>query len=363
MLGTIIGAGVFGVPAVFASFGILWGSLLYWILAAGVFALHLLYAEMVLARRPLTAHRFPGQLRIILGPWAERVATISHPGHLVGASVAYVLLGGGFLAALAGMVGLPANVEAWKAVFFLAGVATAVVGLGFVAKVEAAMTWVLIALMFVCILAFAAVADPSAFFASHAFGFSAVGKAGVFVFAVYGLSIIAQVAELCGFQPVRTRRAVAAGSAGAALLIWLFGVFGFAAAGPERAVDAAQIGSLLPRGWQALVPLVGFFAVATSFITIFEELKDVFRKEWRWSPPASLVAAVVAVTAVLVLASDATQVMGYVGGLFLGINGMLASVAGFVAFRHRAWWGWRMAPVVCFALFATVFILRVLTVV
>jgi amino acid permease len=363
MLGTIIGAGVFGVPAVFSSFGILWGSLLYWIVAAGVFALHLLYAEMVLTRRTLMSHRFPGQLRIILGPWAERVATVSHPGHLVGASVAYVLLGGGFLAALAGMVGLPANVEVWKALFLLGGVATAVVGLGFVAKVEAAMTWVLIGLMLVCVVAFAAIADPSAFFAAHAFAPSAVGKAGVFVFAVYGLSIIVQVAELCGFQPVRTRRAVAVGSAGAALLIWLFGVFGFAAAGPERAIDAAQIGALLPRGWQALVPLVGFFAVATSFITIFEELKDVFHKEWHWSSPTSLVAAVAAVTAILVLTADATRVMSYVGGLFLGINGMLASLAGFTAFRQRAWWGWRVAPVACFALFATVFLLRALTVV
>lgn len=363
MLGTIIGAGIFGVPAVFASFGILWGSVLFWLLAAGVFALHLFYVEMILVRRSLAEHRFPGQLRIILGPWAERVATVSHPGHLVGASVAYVLLGGGFLAALAGMVGLPENVAAWKAAFFLGGIVTAFVGLGFVSKVEAAMTWALVGLMSICIAAFGLVADPSVFFASHAFAFSDIGKAGVFVFAVYGLSIIAQVAELCGFQPARTRRAVAAGSAAAALLTWLFGVFGFAAAGPGSSLDIVRIGELLPDGFRALVPLVGFFAVATSFVTLFEELKDVFRKEWGWTAPMSLAGAVAAVTAVLVLASDATQVMSYVGGLFLGINGMLASLAGFVAFRRRAWWGWRAAPAVCFAMFAAVFLLRILTVV
>ena len=49
MTGTIVGAGVFGLPAVFARIGFVWGTILYLGLACVVTAMHLLYVEVHLA--------------------------------------------------------------------------------------------------------------------------------------------------------------------------------------------------------------------------------------------------------------------------------------------------------------------------
>jgi len=98
--GTVVGAGIFGLPFMAAQSG-------FWIVAGYVVALgaiitvmHLLYGEIVLRTRD--HHFLPGYAAKYLGPWGKRLAlTFILPG-LVGTMLAYSVVSGQFLAILLG---------------------------------------------------------------------------------------------------------------------------------------------------------------------------------------------------------------------------------------------------------------------
>jgi amino acid permease len=67
MGGTIIGAGVFAVPAAMRQSGILRGTIAFWVVALAILSIHLIYSEVVLRNKTLGRERFPGQVRALLG--------------------------------------------------------------------------------------------------------------------------------------------------------------------------------------------------------------------------------------------------------------------------------------------------------
>ena len=95
LIGTIIGAGVFGIPYVVAKSGILISLFYFLILGALVLFLHLCLGEVVL--RTKEKHRLVGYTEKYLGKKAKILVTISVIIGTVGALLVYIILGGDFL--------------------------------------------------------------------------------------------------------------------------------------------------------------------------------------------------------------------------------------------------------------------------
>src|SRR3989338_415431 len=98
--GTIIGVGLFGLPYVTAQVGFV--PMIFYFLILGVVMLlvNIAYGEIVL--RTAGDHRLPGYNRIYLkNPWLERLSYLTTIVGLVGSLLAYLLVGGSFLASLA----------------------------------------------------------------------------------------------------------------------------------------------------------------------------------------------------------------------------------------------------------------------
>jgi len=95
LLGTIVGAGVFGIPYAIAKSGIIPGLFYFLILGGAVLLLHLLFGEIVL--RTKEKHRLIGYSQIYLGNWSKILITISTFLGISGALLAYIILGGDFL--------------------------------------------------------------------------------------------------------------------------------------------------------------------------------------------------------------------------------------------------------------------------
>ena len=95
LIGTIIGAGVFGIPYVMAKSGILFCLFYFLIVGATVFLLHLFFGEIVL--RTKQKHRLVGYTGKYLGKRAKVLVAFSTIFGTVGALLVYIILGGHFL--------------------------------------------------------------------------------------------------------------------------------------------------------------------------------------------------------------------------------------------------------------------------
>jgi amino acid permease len=361
MLGTIIGAGVFALPTAFKESGLLIGSLVYWLLAMVMLATNLLYIEVIFRNSQIAKRRLAGQVGMVLGRVPGVIAKITHPGQIIGACLAYVVIGGQFLAFLSERLGLGGSVFTWQLLFWLGGAATTYGTLKFVAKIESALTWMLIALMAVAIALFAPQVDPSAFFDAHAT--TVLLPLGIFAFALYGLTIISEIAEVTDFDPGKTRVAVTLGTLAAALLMWLFGVF--AAAIPDYQVNMTPVSlsHFFPNGFVWLIPVIGFLAVITSYITIMEELEAILQTEFKvpgqWAWALSSVSPLILLFAA---SRSFTAIVNFVGSVFVSINGFFAAVlAQRVLNRSSVHWIARyVLPILCAGTFLMLFMWRIL---
>ncbi len=94
-IGTIIGAGIFGIPYVIEKSGAIPGFFYFLILGGSVLLIHLFLGEVIL--RTKESCRLPGLSQKYLGSWGKVVVMISVVAGITGALLAYLILGGELL--------------------------------------------------------------------------------------------------------------------------------------------------------------------------------------------------------------------------------------------------------------------------
>lgn len=363
LMGTIIGAGVFAVPLAFQRAGILAGSIAFWLVALSLLVVHLLYADLIVSFPSLLQKRLPGQADFFLGKWAKWIAYLSHPTQVIGACLAYIILGGQFLNGLARIVGAGDHLFFWQIFFWAGGAVILFWGLRVIARIESWMSWGLMVLLLLSSVLFVSQADGSALLVSH---WSAIfAPIGVFVFAVFGLPVITEIVAICGHDLMRTRIAVAAGSLSAAFSTWLFGIFSAAAAGSVQLSSPADLSNLLHPSFAWLIPAVGFLAVATSFITMTQDVKETFRLDAGFSKSVSWIAALgIPLALFLFVTKDFLQTVSLVGLVFGTTNAVLVLLMSRSATRRqfgaKARWTHAVVPLILSFLFVGVAIWGIL---
>ena len=95
LLGTIVGAGIFGLPFVISKSGIIPGFFYFFVLGLAVMFLHLMFGETVL--RTEGKMRLSGYSQKYLGKNGKLMVTISTFIGITGSLLAYIILGGNFL--------------------------------------------------------------------------------------------------------------------------------------------------------------------------------------------------------------------------------------------------------------------------
>lgn len=360
LIGTIIGAGVFGVPAVLQRTGIVAGSVIFWIVALLLLATHLLFAEII--SRDAVRRRLPGYAGHILGSWAEKAGVITHSMQLIGANLAYLILGGGFLAVIAGRFGIYDGFLFWQILFWVGGVITVMSGLRLLAEIEADMTWMLLAVMIIMIILAAPHVNLEGARASD--WTQAHTALGVFLFALSGFTVIPEVYEISGKSMRRTRIAIVLASLISALLTWGFGMSIYLAGKNLDLSTPASLSVLFPSGVWWILPLFGFLAVATSFITSAFDLQAMYvydLKLRRWLSLALTMG--VPLVLLFVTSRDFIGTIDTAGALFGSANGLLVVGAAAVVMHQKAstqpiWWR-VIVPVAAGALFLFTFVQRI----
>jgi amino acid permease len=325
LVGTIIGAGVFGVPAMIGAWGAIPATIGFWIITLAVLATHLLYAEAILRHR--TKARLSGHAGYYLGPVGAVVGGLAETLQIFGCNLAYIILGGGFLAVLAGSVGVHAPVLFWQVLFSLGGIISVLAGLGWISRVGALFTWSLVAVMVLIIGISLGRLD------FHLITLLPVHASfepyGVFLFALFGLNAVPEMAELVDARREDLMKSVIRATLGAAALIYLFGVSAWLASSGTLGREPTDLIRILPVYVSLLIPVFGFLAVSTPYLMTAYDLGSMFRLDFDVPTPlAWTIALGVPMLLLFMTTRDFMGTIGLVGSLFGAGSAIVAVLAG-----------------------------------
>lgn len=362
MLGAIIGAGVFAVPYAFKTMGVLTGSLVFWGVVGILLLTHVLYADVILSDPLMRRTRLYRQVQHVLGDWPSYLALVTHPLSLIGACLAYLMLGGTFLASLSSAMGVLGNPLAWQLVFWVGGAISVFFGIKTVSWIQSSMGWVLVGLLALSVVVVAPGAHLSVLLTSHTEGI--LSMMGVLVFALSGFQIIPEIVEIGGRQRRRVMLSIIIGTLIAAFLEWLFAVSTYAAVGNSLLPGVQDLTRAYPSSLFWLLPAVGFVSVAAAFVSMAQELKSVFHLDFHIPEHIGWMLALGAPLIMLVVVQqDFMQTVGFVGSVFGSLNGMLISAMAISLAKQKKILQGSMlqgAPYVCLLVFVFAFLWRII---
>jgi len=318
MLGTVIGAGVFGLPAAFHLAGLLGGTLLFVAALLIGLLLHLLFVEIILAVKG--KHRIPGYAGAVLGRPAYWVTLVIVFLKISGTILAYIILGGEFLSMLAHGLGWFDTLWIWQLLFWTAGSIIVFFGLKLVTAVEDELTWLLVG----CMLFSAAVLVP--FLDWRIFDYAAWASLpavfGIMFFSVTALPVLPEMVDLARRNRKQAVRGVMWGTLLAGLLSWIFGV---SIALTYPGVSGVQdIQMAFPPIFWWLIPAIGVLAIITSFITMSQSLKNMLHVDLRLQTvPAWIAAVTVPLLLYIFVSRDFLATIGFVGGVLTALFGFI----------------------------------------
>ena len=281
LVGTIVGAGIFGLPYVISKSGVIPGIFYFVVLGGVVLLLHLMFGEIALRTRE--KHRLIGYASIYLGAWAKKIVTISTIAGTVGALLAYIIIAGDFLEIIFSSF-LPFSSFTYSVVFWAFFSLFILRGIQTIAKAELFLTLALFLVIF-GVFAFALPkVDLGSFIlleVSHIFL-----PYGVMLFAFAGWAAIPEIAEL--FKNRKEKRNLDN------LIVWamllcgglyaLFTFFVIGVSGVDTSQDALSgLAPFLGNHVVILGALFGMIALATSFLVLGNYLKNSLRYDYKLS--------------------------------------------------------------------------------
>lgn len=328
LVGTVVGVGMFGIPFVFARAGFFTGLASLIGLTLAVTVVHLAYAEVVL--RTNGPHRLPGYTALYLGPALGAASKLSYIAGLSGALLAYLVLGGSFLASLLQSVAPFFSPAAGSALFYLFCIAV----LSRNARVEGAVNGALTVALILAVLFAASFLLPSVAFEKLS-GFSLAklfSPYGVIFFSLAGAAVIPEMRRLLVRGSLgRMRELVILGTLapGAIYLLFAFAVVGVTGISTTPDAISGLVREFGPV-FQIVGSIIGLLATVTSFIGLGAVLQGSLTSDFRFSRGRAFLLTALA-PAILYLAGfqDFIAIISIVGAVAIGFDGIL------ILFIHR----------------------------
>lgn len=320
LLGTILGAGIFGVPFVFAADGFWVGSLMLALLAIVMVLIHLMYAEVV--ERTEGRHRLIGYSNIYFGDKVRNIISASVMVSIFGNLVIYFLLANKFLGILFGSYVNPFPLF-WGLVFWSFMAAGVIRGIKTIARVEVIMVTILLvtlgAIFFRGISVFN-VANLSGFDISNIFL-----PFGVILFSLGGATAIPEIYSFIKKDGKVFKKSIIAGTLAAAAIIFIFAFIVVGVSGINTSEDSISgLLNYLGPVVTYLGAVFGILTISTSFLVIGSNIKDSLMYDWNIPKIISIIAVLGVPLFVIVLGvRDLIVSMAFLGSILGAINGTM----------------------------------------
>jgi len=327
LIGTIIGAGILGIPYVIAKAGFLYGLLLVIFMGIAFIFLNLFTGEIVL--RTHEQHQLPGYAERYLGKWGKRLMTISMFIAIYGALTAYLIGEGATLYSIFNW-GSPLL---YSLIFFVITFLIIYKGVKATGKTEL----ILISLLVLIV----AIIGVFSFDKVSLSNFSTVNWAyffipyGVILFAFMGSPAIPEVQEVLGKEKHKMKKAIIIGSI-SPIFIYLFfsvvivgmvGLENFEVLQPNERIATVALSIYSHPTLGLLANILAVLAMFTSFLTLGIALIESYHYDYKFSRFTSFL-LVFSVPLIITLFDLTTfiTVLGITGAFAGGLEGILVTL-------------------------------------
>lgn len=318
LIGTIVGAGVFGIPFVAAQSGFLIGAVFLIVLTGVSLLIHLIYGEIVC--RTKEKHRLVGYAEYYLGKKGKVVITFSVLFGLYGALLVYIIISGEFLSTIFSPV-LGGSAFVYSLIFFAVGALAIFKGLALIERLELVMALFLILVVFLIFFSGLPNLDVSNlktinlkyFFLPY----------GVILWALGGGSAIPEIKEILKKDGKRYKKIIILGTVIPAILYLLFMFIVVGVTGADTSPEAIEglIGSL-GKGMIILGAIFGALAAMTSFFVVGLVLKKVFWYDYKINKHLSwFLACSIPLIGFLLGLRAFIPIIGFLGVILGAVNG------------------------------------------
>ncbi len=315
LVGTIIGAGVLGIPYAVAEYGFIGGLITILLLGAAILCLNLFVGEIAL--RTKKQHQLVGYAEKYLGRWGEYAIMTSMLIGIYGALLAYIIGEGNVLSAIFG--GTPLY---WSLGYFALMSFIVLIGINMVKKYELILGLILLCIVFLLVvlaLPFVKINNLMNFS-----WYGLVAPYGVILFAFVGASAVPQMKEILVKNYKGMKKAVIIGSLIPLILYTVFATVSIGVLGMD-VTEVVTIGLGSKLGWHMVLlgNLFAVFAMATSFLTLGLALKEVYHFDYGLNKTLSWALACFVPLLIFFLGAHSfVKVLGFVGGVAGGIEGI-----------------------------------------
>ncbi|NQU99992.1 MAG: amino acid permease [Parcubacteria group bacterium] len=320
LIGTVVGAGIFGIPYVVSRVGFMTGFFYLLILGVVIFVTTLCYAEVIL--RTKGEHQMAGYAEKYLGKWGQRIISFSLVFGIYGALLAYMVGVGDFLHALLYdfLGGTP---FLYTALFFILASIAVFFGLKTIIKIEKVMVAVLIlAVIFIFALGVPHVEIE------NLIGFDKMSlflPYGVILFAFTGATVLADVKKILSGEEKKLKKSIIIAYVVVFVIYLAFSFVVCGISGKDTSQESI-IGLKNILGEEVFVvgALLGVLTMTTSFLTLGLVLKEIFMCDYKFGRVLSWVYACFVPFIIFLLGlADFIKIIGMVGAITGGLQGIL----------------------------------------
>ena len=336
--GTIFGVGVFAIPYAVAQAGPVAGLFWFIVVAFAVVSLHLLYGSLQLNGN--SHKRLISLVGNNLGSKWRFIPFVSTFVGGAGAMLAYLIVGGNFAKLFSGDL-LNVSSDQWTVVIWLLFSVLIFFGVKSVARFELIATGVLFLGVIFIIVVFWQNASISLIPQGSAANFFV--PYGVILFSLYGANAIPEMVEFVGDKHRKITNIIMIGTL-LPLVCYIFFTFGILGlSGSSVSTDAISgLSGLVNPAIIKIAALVGFLAIATSFVTVGLYLADTLTEDLRFPTlVARMIAVCIPVILFLIGLRNFITIAGFIGAVLGAIDGILIS---YIFLRLRS--SGRISPLV-----------------
>jgi amino acid permease len=333
MFDGIIGVGIFSVPWLFLKSGVLVVTAYFVVVTSVQLLQHLFLAEAALMSKETI--RFRGLAKEYLGPLWGHVAGLVLIFGNYGSQLAYIVVGGQFLASVLSPVfgGTPFQYQlGWGIV----GSVLLLLNARIIGKLSQAGAVALLFLFCVSIAVLSRVFHVENLTTPAAVDY--LLPYGPVLFALSGFTSVLEMKDAVGDDAKSYRWAVVVGTLAAAILTYAFGFFVFSAGGQETTQDGILgLRAVLGDFGVLLATILGIFAVATSFLTTGINSRGMLEHDYRMPRYASwLLAIFVPLALFLFGSSNFVAIIGFSGAVLGGAAAVIVSLMFFAIMKRHA---------------------------
>ncbi|PIS05057.1 MAG: hypothetical protein COT81_03300 [Candidatus Buchananbacteria bacterium CG10_big_fil_rev_8_21_14_0_10_42_9] len=327
LVGTVIGAGILGIPYVVSKTGLVLGLVIIVIIFLALTSKSLLLAEVTLRTR--ASYQLPGYAGAYLGPWAKWLYTFVQVSASYGAIIAYIVGVGTILSEIIGgptyqLLNLTINPTIyWGVAFAALGGMVVYAGLILLRKIELWLT-IFLALIVIILAVIGWNGIEKQLIAKFDYAYLFLAYGTVF-FAFSGASAIPQMRRVLKGQENKLASAIVTAKLIIFVIYILFTVTVLSITGLHT-TEIATVGLDGTFGLLMfyLANILALFTISTSFFSLGLALKNVYHLDYKIRNSYAWLFTMVPPTILFLMGlNDFVGILNFIGAVGGGILGVL----------------------------------------